>query len=54
MISGHQLATQTLLALGADPNLKNREMETTLHKAVELGHRKIAKDLLWAKADPDA
>jgi ankyrin repeat protein len=52
VICGHLEATQYLLGLGADPNIKNNLGETALHQAVDNSQYKLVKILLKHKADP--
>jgi ankyrin repeat protein len=43
-----------LIKRGADPNAKNRERETALHKAAINGHEQVAKALLLRNVDFNA
>ena len=51
VICGHIEATEFLLELGADPNLRNNLGETPLHQAADNSQAKIVKLLLNHKAD---
>ena len=53
VICGHLEATEYLLSIGADPNLKNNLGETALHQATDNSQAKLVKLLLKNKADPN-
>ena len=53
VICGHLEATEYLLGLGADPNIKNNLGETPLHQATDNSQAKLVKLLLRHKADPN-
>lgn len=52
--NGHTLCTEILLAHNADPNIRDFENITPLHKAAENGHLKCIELLINAGADIDA
>ena len=53
VICGHLEATEYLLSIGADPNIKNNLGETPLHQATDNSQAKLVKLLLRYKADPN-
>jgi ankyrin repeat protein len=50
---GHLPLVRALLALGADPNLPEREGDGPLHVATHRGHVEVARALLDGGADPE-
>ncbi|MFZ4575855.1 MAG: acyltransferase family protein, partial [Phycisphaerales bacterium] len=53
VITDHHDAAKALLALGADPNGRNRDSSTPLHNACFFGRTDVARTLLANGADPD-
>ena len=51
---GHLEATDYLLSIGADPNIKNNLGETPLHQAADNSQAKLVKLLLKYKANPNS